>query len=62
MRNKNKFGIQLNACYSKTVRLDSFTYDIINNYRGYNFSERLRNYIFDKENNKLNEETVPSQE
>lgn len=50
MRDKNRFGIKLRADYSKSVRLNLFTFEIINNYRGDNFSERLRNYVFDVEN------------
>ena len=37
-----------------SVRLDSFSYEIINRYRGNNFSHKLRNYIRDTEREKHN--------
>lgn len=40
----------LRADCSKTIRLDHFTIEVIMNYRGKNFSAKLRNYVFDVEN------------
>ena len=39
----------LRAVHSKSVRLDDFTLNVIMEYRGDNFSEKLRNYVFDVE-------------
>lgn len=33
----------------KSIRIDKYTYDIINSYRGKSFSDKLRNYVYDVE-------------
>lgn len=35
--------------HQKTIRFDDYTLEIINNYRGCNFSDKLRNYVYDVE-------------
>jgi len=55
MRDKIRFLGRLCARHSKSVRLDDFTYEVIINYRGSNFSEKLRNYVFDAEKERGNE-------
>lgn len=52
MRDKNRGFRNLHITITKSIRFDDFTYQIIDNYRGNNFSEKLRNYVFDKENKK----------
>lgn len=55
MRDKNAAPYlwrQLRAIHSKSVRLDTFTLNTIMEYRGDNFSEKLRNYVFDHEKRK----------
>lgn len=47
MRDRNMFG-KLHADIHKSIRIDYRTNDIIENYRGLNFSEKLRNFVFDK--------------
>lgn len=37
-----------------SVRLPKRIYDVINEYEGSNFSDRLINYVFDTEDNKQN--------
>ena len=40
-----------------SIRLPEQIYDIIDSYDGYNFTDKLINYIFDHEDEKLNQET-----
>lgn len=49
MRDKNRMFGQLNCHISKTIRFDDYTFDVIDNYRGFSFSEKLGNYVFDME-------------
>lgn len=42
-------GSKLRANILKTIRLDRRTFQFINTYRGSNFSERLRNLVYDFE-------------
>lgn len=39
----------LNAKYQKSIKFDEYTLKIIESYRGRNFSDKLRNYIYDVE-------------
>ncbi|MBP3460352.1 MAG: hypothetical protein J6K58_14175 [Lachnospiraceae bacterium] len=49
MRDKNRMFRRLDCHISKTIRFDDITFEIIDNYRGSSFSEKLRNYVFDME-------------
>ena len=49
MRDKNRFLCKIHCDVQKSIKIDKYTYEIINNYRGYSFSEELRNYVFDHE-------------
>ena len=51
MRDKNRFLCKIYCDVQKSIKIDNYTYEIINNYRGYSFSEKLRNYVFDHEKN-----------
>ena len=33
----------------KSIRLDKYTFEVINNYPGKNFSDKLRRYVYDVE-------------
>lgn len=49
MRDKNRMFREIHCNVQKSIKIDKYTYEIINNYRGFSFSEKLRNYIFDHE-------------
>ncbi len=49
MRDKNRMFRILDCHISKTIRFDDETFHVIDNYRGFSFSEKLRNYVFDME-------------
>lgn len=48
MYDYNRF-CELRANTTKTVRFDDYTLNVINSYKGRNFSERLRKYVYDAE-------------
>ena len=39
----------VNANIHKSIRIDIFTFDMINSYHGRSFSDKLRNYVYDVE-------------
>nr|DAP92818.1 MAG TPA: hypothetical protein [Inoviridae sp.] len=51
MWDKNRILCKIYCDVQKSIKIDKYTYEIINNYRGNSFSEKFRNYVFDRENN-----------
>lgn len=57
MRDKNRFLCNIYCDVQKSIKIDKYTYEIINNYRGYSFSEKIRNYVFDHEEKMIKSNT-----
>lgn len=53
MWDKNRFLCKIYCDVQKSIKIDEYTNEIINNYRGKSFSEKLRNYVFDHEENRI---------
>lgn len=47
-RNRGWFSCSI----QKSVRIDKYTFDVINSYPGSNFSDKLRLYVYDVEHGK----------